>query len=130
MNHTEAYRITRPGGYVIFMGSAPGALCGELTSTLASEYPTIIDSVAPAEVFDPAYPSMEFEIEGGTWNYMPIVAPLRVRDFTYVADYGDSAEAAAILGRFYGPKANAYIRERAQSTISWRLRIEYCRTAK
>ncbi len=130
MNYAEAYRITRPGGYLIFMACVPGTLCGELTATLASDYPAIIETVAPAEVFDPSCPSTEVEVEGCTWNNVPIAAPLRVRDFTYVADYGDSAEAAAILGRLYGPKAKVYLQERAQSTISWRLRIEYCCTIK
>lgn len=130
MNWAETYRITRPGGYLIFMACAPGALCGELTATLASEYPTIIDAIAPAGVFDPSYPSREVEVEGGTWNSVPIAAPLRVRDFTYVADYGNLEEAAAILGRLYGPKAKTHVQQRSQSTISWRLRIEYCRIAK
>ncbi len=130
MDYREAYRITRPGGYVIFMAGAPGALCGELTALLAPLFPEAIDAVAPAEVFDPAYPTRDCEVEGRVWNDVPLAAPLRVRDFTYVTDYGDWTEAAAILGRLYGPKAKAYIQERAQSTISWRLRIEYCRTAK
>ncbi len=130
MDYAEACRITKPGGYLIFMGSAPGTLCGELTATLASEYPTIIDSVAPADVFDPAYPASEIEVAGDMWNGVPLAAPLRVRDFTFVGDYGAADEAVAVLGRFYGPKAKAYLQERGQSSISWRLRIEYCRIAK
>lgn len=130
MDYAEAYRITKPGGYLIFMGSAPGTLCGELTATLASEYPTIIDAVASADVYDPTYPTSEVEVAGDTWNGVPLAAPLRVRDFTFEGDYGTVDEAVAVLGRFYGPKARTYLQERAQSSISWRLRIEYCRIAK
>lgn len=130
LDYAEAYRITKPGGYLIFMGSCPGTLCGELTATLAPEYPTIIDSVASAEVYDSAYPTTEVEVAGGTWNGVPLAAPLRVRDFTFVGDYGTVDEAAAVLGRFYGPKAKKYLQERAQSSISWRLRIESGRIAK
>lgn len=78
LDYAEAYRILKPGGYLIFMGSSPGTLCGELTATLASEYPTIIDSVALAEVYDPAFPTSDVEVAGGTWNGVPLAAPLRV----------------------------------------------------
>lgn len=130
LDFAEAYRIIKPGGYLIFMGGAPGALCGELTATLASEFPTIILEVAPAEVLDPSCPPQDFEIVESVWNKVTLAAPRRVRDFTFVADYGSCSEAAAIFGRLYGPKASAYLREQAQSTVSWRLRIEVGRVAK
>ncbi len=129
MDFAEAYRITKPGGFLIFMGAAPGALCAELTATLAPEYPTLIEQIASAEVFDPIYPSQNFEGEC-VWNEVPLVAPRHIQDFTFVADYGDCSEAAAIYGRLYGPKAKTYLQKRSQSTVSWRLRIEVARIAK
>jgi hypothetical protein len=51
------------------------------------------------------------------------MSPIPVHEFTYVADYGDRDEAAAILGRLYGPKVKQYMLGRQQSTLSWRLRI-------
>ena len=128
LNHEEAYRILKPGGFLIYLGPAPGSLCGELTATLAPEYPQIIRSAASDEMFDPSCPSCEGEDD--TWVDVPLVAPANVHDFTYVADYGDHAESAAILGRLYGPKAKGYILDRAQSTLAWRLRIVVARVAK
>lgn len=128
-DQAEAYRITKPGGYLIFMGCAPNSLCGELTATLAAEYPHLIEGVAPAEVYDVDYPAREFEA-GCTWNDVPLTVPLRVREFTYVSDYEHWTEAAAIYGRLYGPKASAYFQERKQSTVSWRLCIWVGQVAK
>ena len=124
----EAYRVLKPHGLLISLGPAPGALCGELTATLASEYPELIGSVAPSEFFDPQYPTVESEV--ASWGGIPLIAPARIHDFTYVADYGDMTEAAEILGRLYGQRAKSYILDRAQSTLAWRLRITVARAAK
>ena len=128
LNYEEAYRVLKPGGFLIALGPAPGSLCGELTSTLAREYPEVIKNVAPVELFDPHCPPSETEEDSG--SEIPLMAPKRYHDFTYVADYGDHTQAAAILGRLYGPKAKSYILDRAQSTLGWRLRIMVARVAK
>ena len=128
LNHIEAYRILRPQGLLVSLGPAPGSLCGELTATLAPEYPELIRSIASPESFDPHCPPAESVLD--SWGGIPLVAPASVRDFTYVTDYGDMTEAAAILGRLYGPKAKRYILDRAQATLAWRLRITVARVAK
>ena len=128
LDHEESYRILRPGGLLVSLGPAPGSLCGELTATLAPEYPELITSVASAEHFEPHCPESESSLDG--WGDLPLVAPGSVRDFTYVGDYGDTNEAAAILGRIYGSQAKRYILGRQQSTLAWRLRITVARVSK
>jgi hypothetical protein len=64
------------------------------------------------------------------WYGISVTPPIRVHDFTYVANYGAYQEAAAMLGRLYGSKAKQYILERQQSTLSWRLRIVVSRVKK
>ena len=128
LDHEEAYRVLKPGGLLISLGPAPGALCGELTATLAREYPELIRRVARPESFDPRCPPVESEVD--SWGGIPLIAPAHIHDFTYVADYGDTTEAAEILGRLYGPRAKGYILERTQSTLAWRLRITVARVAK
>ncbi len=128
LDHEEAYRVLKPHGLLVSLGPAPGALCGELTATLAPEYPELIRSVASQESFDPNCASAESEVE--SWGGIPLTALAQIHDFTYVADYGDTTEAAEILGRLYGPRAKSYILDRAQSTLAWRLRIKVARVAK
>ena len=130
INYPEAYRVLKPGGFLIDLVPAPGALCGELTSTLAEVYPEIVTDIAPAHQFDPSCPDSDSVIQDNTWNGVPVTAPILVHDFTYVADYGDYLEAAAILGRLYGPKAKRYVLDRQKSTLSWRLRVAISRVKK
>ena len=127
-NNEEAYRVLKPGGLLVYLGPASGSLCGELTATLAGEYPELINSVASVELFDPHCPPSDGELE--SWGDVPLMAPAKFHDFTYVADFGDSTEAAAILGRLYGPKAKSYILDRGESTLAYRLRITVARVAK
>ena len=128
LDHEEAYRVLKPGGLLISLGPAPGALCGELTATLAREYPELIRSVALPDSFDPHCTSSESEVD--SWGGILLTAPAHIHDFTYVAEYGDMMEVAEILGRLYGPRAKSYILDRAQSTLAWRLRITVARVAK
>ena len=128
LNYEEAYRILKPGGLLVSLGPAPGSLCGELTAPLACDYPDLIKSVASSESFDPLCRPAESEVH--SWADIPLIAPASVHDFTCVVDYGDATEAAAILGRLYGPRAKSYILGRAQSTLAWRLRITVARVAK
>jgi hypothetical protein len=112
------------------MVPAPGALCGELTATLAEVFPDIITEIGPDFQYDPDCPLQDSSIHEDTWNEVPVTGPILVRDFTYVADYPNTQEAAAILGRLYGPKARRYMLDRLQSTLAWRLRIEISRVKK
>ena len=123
INHPEAYRVLKPNGYLIDLIPAPGALCGELTPVLADVYPEIITEVAPVDQLNATCPDSDFVIQENTWNGVPVMAPIRVHDFTYTADYVDYLEAAAIIGRLYGPKAKRYMLDGQKSTLSWRLRI-------
>jgi ubiquinone/menaquinone biosynthesis C-methylase UbiE len=130
INYPEAYRVLKPGGYLIDLIPAPGSLCGELTATLADVYPEIITEIAPANRFDLSYPDSDIAIQDEKWNGVSVTPPVLVHDFTYVADYVDFVEAAAILGRQYGPKAKRYMLDRQKSTLSWRLRIVISRVKK
>jgi SAM-dependent methyltransferase len=130
LNHAKARRVLRPDGLLISLVPAPGAWCGELTATLAGVYPDIIKEIGPAEQLDPAFPDADSLVQEDTWNGVAVKAPIRLHDFTCVSDYGDCLEAAAILGRLYGPQAKQYILDRRQSTLAWRLRIEMCRVRK
>jgi ubiquinone/menaquinone biosynthesis C-methylase UbiE len=50
LNPQEAYRVLKPQGYLIQLGAIPSALCGELTSELASDYAWLPKECAPAHV--------------------------------------------------------------------------------
>ena len=126
----EAYRVLKPGGVLIWLGPAPGALCGELTATLAPVFPKIVTEIAPPDQFDPACPAVDFALQAGEWEGIPVRPPTLLHDFTYLADYGDYRETAAILGRLYGPAAKGYFLDRQQSTLSSRLRIALARVRK
>jgi ubiquinone/menaquinone biosynthesis C-methylase UbiE len=123
INYPEAWRVLKPGGFLIDLIPAPGALCGELTPLLADIYPDIITEVASADLFDPSRPVADFIIQGETWNGVPVIPPVRVHEFTYTADYPDPLEAAAIIGRLYGPQARHYMLDNRRSGVSWRLRV-------
>ncbi len=124
------FACLKPDGYLIALGPAPGSLCGELTALLADVYPELITEVAPASHFDSDCPDCDSAIQADTWHGIPVTPPILVHDFTYVADYGACQEAAAMLGRLYGPKAKRYILDQQQSTVSWRLRIVISRVTK
>lgn len=130
LNHREAYRILKPRSYLIQLVCAPGSICGELTATLAASYPSLITEVGKSEWFDPDYPAKNSVFAERDWNGIPMLDLVNNHDFTFVADYGDVDEAAAILGRVYGPVASRYMRQRMQSTLAWRLRITFGRVAK
>jgi SAM-dependent methyltransferase len=130
LNLEEAFRVLKPGGCLILLGAPLAALCGELTPLLADVYPEIITEIAPPRQLDPACPDSDSVIQDDTWNGIPVAAPILVHDFTYIADYGNFIEAAAILGRLYGPRAKSYMIDRRQATLSWRLSITICRVNK
>ncbi len=130
LNCAEAYRVLKPGGYLVRMGGPLNALCGELTQTLKDVFPHIIQDVPPAEWFDPACPQVDEHIMDDIIYDVPVIPPTFRHDFTYISDYGDYTEAAAIFGRLYGPKARQYIVDRRLSRFAWRLRIEIMRVRK
>ncbi len=123
LNPQEAYRVLKPNGYLIQLGSIPNALCGELTSLLAPDYSWVPKDCAPVEVFRPEYPDTHCTADNSIWNGISVTGPIKMHQFTYVADYKDYSEAASITGRLYGPKAKHYFMTRKQSTLSWRLQI-------
>jgi len=122
LNPQEAYRVLKPNGYLIQLGAVPNALCGELTSELASEYDWLKD-YAPLEIFAPGYPDTYSTTDSSIWNGIPVIGSIRIQQFTYVADYQDYSEIASMTGRLYGPKTKDYFVARKQSTFSWRLQI-------
>lgn len=126
----EAYRVLKPGGYIIRLGAPLEALCGELTSTLAGEYPHIIQEVAPDAWFEAGFPEKDTLFEEDVWDGLPVMPPTLQHDFTYITTYDDCQEAAAIFGRLYGPKARRYFLDRQQSHVAWRLRIAVGRVKK
>jgi hypothetical protein len=115
---------------MILLSAPLAALCGELTAALADTYPDLIMDVAPASLFKPDCPDSDDLTEGVVWEGVPFEQPVKIHDFTFLADYGDPLEAAAIYGRLYGPKARAYILDRRRSTVAWRLRIQYGQVKK
>jgi hypothetical protein len=64
-----------------------------------------------------------------SWHGVTVSDGVCLHDFTYETDYGNIDEAAAILGRMYGPTASQYVRDREQATLNWRLRIAFARCA-
>jgi ubiquinone/menaquinone biosynthesis C-methylase UbiE len=123
LNPNEAWRVLKPGGHLIQLGAVANALCGELTAELALDYPWLPKECAPAEVFEPTYPASQEITDSSIWNSIPVIGPVRIHQFTYVANYPDYSEAACITGRLYGPKAKRYFTERKQSSLAWRLQI-------
>lgn len=123
LNPHEAYRVLKPNGLLIQLGSVPNALCGELTSVIGPDYPWVPEDYAPAEVFKPEYPGLHLTADNSIWDGIPVTGPIHIHQFTYIVDYKDYSETAAIAGRLYGPKAKSYFQTKKQSAFSWRLQI-------
>ena len=75
-------------------------------------------------------PAEDTDIPKDDWGGAALAGPIHRHDFSYVADYGSVDEAVAINGRLLGPAAAAYLAERRQATVAWRLRIHYARVAR
>jgi hypothetical protein len=89
LDYLEAYRVLKPDGYILELGASPGALCGELTATLADIYPEIITAVASADLYEAGCPDSDHILEQSSWNGLPVTPPTLEHDFTYTADYVD-----------------------------------------
>jgi SAM-dependent methyltransferase len=126
----EAYRVLKPGGYLVRLGAPLEAICGELTMTLSGIFPDLIQGSALEEWFAPGCPVENTLFAQEIWDGLPVIPPTLRHDFTWIAEYGDPLEAAAIFGRLYGPQAKRYFLDRGQSHCTWRLRIEVCRVRK
>ncbi len=126
----EAYRVLKPGGTLVRLGAPLEALVGELTSLLAGEFPGIIQEVSPDEWFEAGFPEKNTQFEDDMWNGLPVTPPTLRHDFTYIAEFGDYQETAAIFGRLYGSRARQYFLDRHQSHHTSRLRIEVSRVKK
>ena len=94
MNDQETYRVLKPEGYIIKLGPAPGAMCGELTPILATIYPEVIRTVASRDQFEANCPTSDTIIEDTYFSGLTVSPPTRIHDFTYVSDYEDPKEAA------------------------------------
>ena len=129
LSYPEAYRVLKPGGYLIRLGAPLEALGGELNQILASLFPDFFKT-APVEWFEAGCPEVNTRFEDEFWNGLPVMPPILRHDFTSLAEYGNPQEAAAIFGRLYGPQARRYFLERGQSHHASRLRIEVCRVRK
>ena len=114
----EAARVLRPGGMAIYIGLQPDWISGELTFPLWGIDPGPIDVDAPA---------VDRVRRDEHWDGVAVVDGIHEHDFTYVATYESTAEAAAIYGRLMGPTAANYLTERDQHTVSWALRITWAR---
>jgi SAM-dependent methyltransferase len=123
LNLQEAYRVLRPDGYLIQLGSLPDALAGELTAEIGSDFAFVPTTFEPSDVYEPDYPDVSYTVDNSIWDGLPVAGAIRVHQFTYLAEYRDVEELATIAGRLYGPKARDYFLTRKQSTFAWRLQI-------
>ncbi len=118
IDHEEARRVTRPGGYVFQIGAGPANMCGELTGVLAAAYSIPRPADPPPWDFWYGNPESPWESGDEVTGY---------HDVDYVADYGSTDEAGKIWGRIYGPAAEAYLRDNGKSAVRYRLRISHYR---
>lgn len=130
LDHREAHRILRPGGLLAHMHCAPGSLCGELTAAVRPDGPDAATDLLDPVLYDPSAPPADSHVETAEWCGAHVEDGIDVHDFTDVATYPSVGEAAAILGRLYGPTASAYLLDRDQRTVASRLRISRARAAK
>ncbi len=102
---SEAERITRKGGYIMAVESAPGWYGGELAHVILGNRPTSWTEAWK----DRAFHHLGFER----------------RDFYPTSDYGTVEKAVRTYGFIFGRKAIDYLRSHQKSTIKWKARVYY-----
>lgn len=116
IDHAEAQRVTRTGGYVWQIGAGPANMCGELTPVLAEAF----DVPRPS---DPSPDDFWYGDLGSPWEHVEDGSGYH--DVEYLADYGSVEEACRIWGRIYGPVAEGYLRRAQKTGVKYRLRISH-----
>ena len=130
LDRVEASRVLKDRGLLAHMGGHPDEP-GELNPILKLDYPNLVIKESHAEVLNPYRPAVDADLPASVWPDVQLVGGvIHVHDFTYIAEYGQPDEAAAIYGRLFGPRAAQYLRSRNQSAVWSRLRIYYARVAK
>lgn len=125
LDRVEAARVLKPGGLLVQMGGHPDEP-GELAPILADEFPNLVPPVAQDLESTPNSEPLDVDLPARGWRDVRLSNNvLHAHDFTFTADYGTVGEAAAIIGRIFGPRAAAYLGDRRQSSVWSRLRIWY-----
>jgi SAM-dependent methyltransferase len=125
LDRAEAARVLRPGGLLVHMGGHLDEP-GELTPILAQDFPHLVTPVRAEVVLEPDPDPADADWPASAWPEIRLRDDvLHSHDVTYVADYGTVEDAVAIVGRFFGRRAAAYLAERRQSSVWSRLRIWY-----
>jgi hypothetical protein len=103
---------------------------GEMTEVLSPSYDEFVrGNVASRSMFDPHCPPEDGDVDPDVWTELPM-RWLKFHDFTYVGDFGDPDELAAIVARIYGPVAEKWARDNKKSSIAYRLRLYYGQVEK
>ncbi|OGO36553.1 MAG: hypothetical protein A2147_07270 [Chloroflexi bacterium RBG_16_57_8] len=102
---SEAERITRKGGHILVLESAPGWYGGELAHVILGKRRTTWTETWKDRIFE----------ELG----------FKRRDFYLSSDYGTVEKAIRTYGFIFGKKAIDYLRAHGKTTIKWKARIYY-----
>ena len=108
----EATRITKSGGFIITLGTAPFWYGGELASVILGK--TRKTDLDPEGVADDVLTNLGFSN----------------KDFYSVADYGTVDRAIKTYGFIFGRKAIDYLKQHQKTTIKWKYRIHYQQVKK
>ena len=101
----EAERITKPGGYIVLVATAPGWHGGELA-------PVILGKTRKTDSDD--------MIEGTL-----VRLGFDHKDYYYTSDFGTVNKAVRTYGFIFGHRAQQYLRDHQQTTIKWKGRTYY-----
>jgi ubiquinone/menaquinone biosynthesis C-methylase UbiE len=118
LDHREAARVLKPGGFMAYLGLQEAWFAGELTTAFLGPTVPEIDVDAPA---------VDTVSDEQDWHGVRTLDGVHHHDFPYVATYDSVEEAVAIIGRLMGPEAAAYLAERKQRTVAWGIRISWAR---
>jgi SAM-dependent methyltransferase len=125
LDRVEAARVLRPGGLLVSMGGHPTEP-SELTPVLAPDFPDLVPPVPDGFDGRRSGDTVDAVLAASEWPDVDLAdGGLHAHDFTATAEYGSPEEAAAILGRLFGPATARYLTERRQSSTWSRLRISF-----